>query len=269
MTNPNINRYSVNLGISGRRAIVCGSSSGLGKACAFSLAQSGVQLTLVARTYEKLLAAAEEIRTETGVAVQIVAADITTEEGRDSVIAACPAPDILVTNSGGPSPGDFRNWGEGEWLSALRNNMVSPIQMIRAVIDGMCERKWGRIINITSYSAKYPLPLLGLSNGTRSGLIGFVSGVAREVAPMGVTINNLLPGNFATERLQSYAARVGASRSISGDEVIAEMAANTPVGRIGNPAEFGAWCAFLSSEHSGYVTAQNFVLDGGTYPGTY
>jgi 3-oxoacyl-[acyl-carrier protein] reductase len=259
----------MDLGILGRRAIVCGSSSGLGKACAFALARSGVELTLAARTHETLLATAEEIRAETRVAVEVVSADLTTEAGRSSVLAACPAPDILVTNSGGPRPGDFRNWGEAEWMNALRNNMISPIQMIRAVVDGMCERRWGRIINIASYSAKFPLPLLGLSNGARSGLIGFVSGLAREVAPMGVTINNMLPGNFGTERLRNYAVNVGASRSMPPSEVIAEMAANTPVGRIGDPAEFGAWCAFLASQFSGYVTAQNFVLDGGTYPGTY
>lgn len=260
---------SMDLGIAGRRAIVCGSSSGLGRACAQALAGAGVELVLVARTEAALHATAEQIRQQSGVKVQTVSADLSTSAGRDAVMQACPAPDILVTNVGGPPTGDFRDWDEARWSEALRSTMVAPIQMIRAVIDGMTQRRWGRIINITSYSAKLPLPLLGLSNGARAGLIGFVSGVAREVAPHGVTMNNLLPGNFETERLHDYAQKLGAQRGLSTEEVLAEMAAKTPVRRLGQPAEFGAWCAFLASAHSGYVTAQNFVLDGGTYPGTF
>lgn len=259
----------MDMGIAGRRAIVCGSSSGLGRACAESLARAGVELVITARTEETLATAADEIRRQTGASVRAVPADISTEAGRRALMDACPAPDILVTNVGGPPSGDFRDWDEARWLGALRSVMVAPIQLIRAVVDGMSERRWGRIINITSYSAKLPLPLLGLSNGARSGLIGFVSGVAREVAPYGVTINNLLPGNFGTERLRDYAGKLGAQQGLSADEVLAEMAAKTPVRRVGKPAEFGAWCTFLASEHSGYVTAQNFVLDGGTYPGTF
>lgn len=261
--------HGLDLGIAGRQAIVCGSSSGLGLECARALARAGVNVVIVARTETTLQAAAEEVSREADVIVRAISADLGTEAGRQALLTACPAPDILVTNSGGPPAGDFRDWDEQTWLTALRNNMVSPIQLIRGTIDGMIERRWGRIINITSYSAKLPLPLLGLSNGARSGLIGFVSGFAREVAPHGVTVNNLLPGNFATDRLHSYAKKVGASRGLSADAVLAEMASTTPVRRIGQPAEFGAWCAFLASEHAGYVTAQNYVLDGGTYPGTY
>lgn len=259
----------LDLGIAGRQAIVCGSSSGLGLECARALAAAGVDLVIVARSEDKLRQIAQDLTQAHGVRVRAVTADLATQAGRDALLAACPSPDILVTNCGGPPPGDFRDWDEETWLAALRANMVSPIQLIRAVVDGMIERRWGRILNITSYSAKLPLPLLGLSNGARSGLIGFISGFAREVAPHGVTVNNLLPGNFATDRLKSYAARVAASRGQRVEEVLSEMAASTPVRRIGRPEEFGAWCAFLASEHGGYVTAQNYVLDGGTYPGTY
>lgn len=259
----------MDLGIAGRTALVCGSSSGLGRACAEALAAEGVHVVMAARTAASLEAAAEAIRAKHLVQVRTVAADLNTGEGRASVLAACPAPDILVNNSAGPPPGDFRQWDESRWLDALRANMVSPVLMIRGVIDGMVARRWGRILNIASYSAKLPLPLLGLSNGARAGLIGFVSGLAREVALHGVTINNLLPGNFGTERLVAYAAKLATAQGRHVDEVLAEMAGNTPVRRIGRPEEFGAWCAFLVSRHSGYVTAQNYVLDGGTYPGTY
>lgn len=261
--------HGLDLGIAGRQAIICGSSSGLGLECARALARAGVNVVMTARTEAILQSSADAVSRETGVTVRAVAADLGTEAGRQALLTACPAPDILVTNSGGPPAGDFREWDERRWLAALRNNMVSPILLIRGVVDGMIARRWGRIVNVTSYSAKLPLPLLGLSNGARSGLIGFVSGFAREVAPHGVTVNNLLPGNFATERLRDYAARVGAPRGLSADEVLAEMAENTPVRRVGQPSEFGTWCAFLASEHAGYVTAQNYVMDGGTYPGTY
>ena len=259
----------LDLGIAGRKAIVCGSSSGLGKACAMALAHAGVDLVMTARTAATLHEAAQEIRHVTGVSVTEVACDVTTEQGRNVVLAASPRADILVNNSAGPPSGNFRDWDEAQWVSAVTANMISPILMIRSVVDSMAARGWGRIINITSYSAKYPLPLLGLSNGARSGLIGFVSGLAREVAPSGVTINNLLPGNFDTERFGAYTRKLAEKRGISEQEILSEMAASTPVGRIGNPEEFGTWCAFLASQHSGYVTAQNYVLDGGTYPGTY
>lgn len=261
--------YGMDLGIAGRQAIVCGGNAGLGLACATALAQAGVDLVLVARSEDKLRSAAQTLREETGVAVRTVAADLGAPEALSLIQHACPDPDILVNNGGGPPPGDFRDWGRPEWAAALDATMVTPIQLIRAYVDGMIERRWGRILNIASYSAKLPLPLLGLSNGARAGLIGFVSGLAREVAPHGVTINNLLPGNFRTERLERYAAAVAARSGRTPDEVMQEMASNTPVRRIGRPQEFGAWCAFLASEHSGYVTAQNFLLDGGTYPGVY
>jgi 3-oxoacyl-[acyl-carrier protein] reductase len=261
--------HGLDLGIAGRRAIVCGASSGLGRACAFALARAGVDLVVVARTADALERTADEIRSATGVSVTAVPADTATEAGRQRVLEACPAPDILVNNGGGPPPGDFRTWDEAAWHDALNASMVAPIQMIRGVIDGMSARRWGRIVNITSYSAKLPLPLLGLSNGARSGLIGFASGLAREVAASGVTINNLLPGNFRTERLERYAQTLASRSGTTAAEVLDGMAARTPVGRVGRPEEFGAWCAFLASEHSGYVTAQNFVLDGGTYPGTF
>ncbi|MDB5838539.1 MAG: 3-oxoacyl-ACP reductase [Herminiimonas sp.] len=261
--------HLLDLGISGRNAIICGASSGLGRACAMSLGRAGVSLVINARGEAKLNATAKQIVEETGVSVIAVPGDISTEEGRKALVRACPAPDILVTNAGGPPSGDFRGWGEEEWFGALRTNMVSPILLIREVIDGMMARGWGRVINLTSYSVKMPLPLLGMSNGARSGLVGFASGLAREVAPHGVTINNLLPGNFATERLRDYAGKLGKERNMSADEVLAEMAAKTPVRRVGRPEEFGTWCAFLASAHTGYVTGQNFVLDGGTYPGTF
>jgi len=256
------------LGITGRTAIVCGASSGLGKACATALGQAGVDLVINGRDAGRLEAAAADIRAATGAAVRLALGDVATREGRAAIIEACPDPDILVNNAGGPPPGDFREWDEEEWIAALRTNMLAAIMMIRGVVDGMIARRWGRIINITSQTVKMPLPLIGLSNGARAGLTGFIAGLSREVAQHGVTINNLLPGYFETERLRTYAARVGASRGQSADETIAEMAATNPARRIGRPPEFGAWCAFLASEHAGYATGQNFVLDGGAYPGT-
>lgn len=259
----------LDLGIAGRTAIVCGSNAGLGLACATALARAGVNLVLVARDGDKLNRVARQLQDDTGVEVRTVAVDLTTPDAPERIHSVCAQADILVNNGGGPPPGDFRDWDRAQWASALDANMVTPIQLIRTYVDGMIERRWGRILNIASYSAKLPLPLLGLSNGARAGLIGFVSGLAREVAEHGVTINNLLPGNFHTERLERYATAVGARTGRSAAEVLQEMARNTPVRRVGRPEELGAWCAFLASEHSGYVTAQNFLLDGGTYPGVY
>lgn len=262
-------RHGMDLGIAGRRAVVCGGNAGLGLACATALARAGVHLVLVARDGVKLRRVANRLHDETGVEVRTVAVDLTATDALARIQSVCAAPDILVNNGGGPPPGDFRAWERSDWIAALDASMVTPIQLIRTYVDGMIERRWGRILNITSYSAKLPLPLLGLSNGARAGLIGFVSGLAREVAEHGVTINNLLPGNFHTERLERYAAAVGAKTGMTSSEVLREMASHTPVRRVGRPEEFGAWCAFLASEHSGYVTAQNFLLDGGTYPGVY
>lgn len=259
----------MDLGIAGKRAIVCAASKGLGRACAVALAENGVDLVINARGAEALEATAAEIRERTGVTVTTVAADITTPQGRAAVLEAAGEPDILVNNAGGPPPGTFRDWDEADWLAALNANMITPIELIRATVDGMAARGFGRVVNITSSAVKAPIADLGLSNGARSGLTGFVAGTARALAGTGVTINNLLPGRFATDRLwsnlESTARRTGKPR----DEVEAAAKQAIPMRRFGDPAEFGAWCAFLCSTHAGFVTAQNVLLDGGAYPGTF
>jgi 3-oxoacyl-[acyl-carrier protein] reductase len=259
----------MDLGIAGRKAIVCGSSKGLGKACAVALAQAGAIVVLNARDRNTLDKAAQELTDLTKKSVTAVAADVTEAAGRDRLLLECPDPDILINNAGGPPPGDFRAWGETEWSSALNANMVAPIMLTRAVIDKIIARKWGRIINITSGAVKAPLPLLGLSNGARSGLTGFVAGLAREVAQHGVTINNMLPGNFATDRLRSYARAMADKQNISFDEMWKHLSEVNPSKRVGRPDEFGKVCAFLASEHAGYITGQNILLDGGAYPGVF
>ena len=259
----------MDLGIAGKQALVCGASKGLGRGCAEALAAEGVHVTLVARTADVLDAAAQEIRMKTGVTVTAVACDITTAAGRAKAIAACPQPDILVTNAGGPPPGDFRNWTREDWIAALDANMLTPIELIKATVDGMMSRRFGRIVNITSSAVKAPIDTLGLSNGARSGLTGFVAGLARKTVAQNVTINNLLPGQFDTDRLQKT---LGASASASGmsvDEAFAARRLQIPAQRFGDPAEFGAVCAFLCSAHAGYMTGQNVLLDGGNYPGTF
>ncbi|HEY1092710.1 MAG TPA: SDR family oxidoreductase [Burkholderiaceae bacterium] len=259
----------MDLGIKGRTALVCAASKGLGRACAVALAEDGVALTIVARGAQALEATAADIRNTTGASVRTVAADITTDEGRALVLAACPAPDILVTNAAGPKPGDFRDWTREDWLAALDANMLTPIALMQATVDGMMARGFGRIVNITSSSVKAPIDILGLSNGARSGLTGFVAGLARRTAQRNVTINNLLPGSFATDRLQ---ATVQAAAAVSGRMFEAEQAewqARSPAGRFGDPMEFGRACAFLCSAHAGYINAQNLLLDGGAYPGTF
>jgi 3-oxoacyl-[acyl-carrier protein] reductase len=258
----------MDLGISGRRALVCAASKGLGKACAMALAREGVAVTITARGAEALEAAAAEIRAATGVDVVAVAGDITTPEGRAAALAACPDPDILVNNAGGPPPGDFRDWDRAAWIKALDANMLTPIELIRATVDGMIARKWGRIVNITSAAVKAPIPELGLSNGARSGLTGFVAGLSRRTVRDGVTINNILPGPFLTDRLRSNAAFHAQKVGKSAEDVLAERAAANPAGRAGTPDEFGATCAFLCSVHAGYITGQNVLLDGGAFPGT-
>jgi 3-oxoacyl-[acyl-carrier protein] reductase len=259
----------MDLGISGRTAIVCAGSKGLGRGCAMALAENGVDLVLNGRGTEALEATAAEIRRSTGVRVVTVAADITTEAGRAAVLAAAPAPDILVNNAGGPPPGDFRDWDEADWLKALRANMLTPIALIKATVDGMAGRGFGRVVNITSSAVKAPIDTLGLSNGARSGLTGFVAGTARAVAGTGVTINNLLPGRFATDRLWSNLDDVAQRTGQSRDAVEANALKAIPAGRFGEPAEFGAYCAFLCSVHAGFVTGQNVLIDGGAYPGTF
>ncbi len=259
----------MNLNLNGRKAIVCGASKGLGRACALALAEEGVDLVINARNAEALEKTAEEIRAQTGVKVQAVAADITTESGRAQVLAVCPDPDILVTNAGGPPPGDFREWDEKAWYAAVDANMLTPIFLIKAVVDGMLERGFGRIVNITSSAVKAPISILGLSNGARSGLTGFVAGLARETVAKNVTINNLLPGSFETDRLtstvESYAQKMG----VSADAVRQQQMQANPAGRFGDPAEFGAMCAFLCGSQAGFITGQNLLLDGGDYPGTF
>ena len=258
----------MDLAIAGRRAVVCAASKGLGKACAAALAREGVNLVIVARTPGPLEATAEEIRRATGVQVTAVAADITTEAGRAAALAACPNPDILVNNAGGPPPGDFREWSRDDWLKAIDANMLTPIMLIRAVVDGMVERRFGRIVNITSTAVKMPIPTLGLSNGARAGLTGFVGGLARQVAAANVTINNLLPGSFATDRLKDNFRFQAEKSGTSFDEEWRRREEENPSRRFGDPEEFGALCAFICGARASYITGQNLLIDGGAYPGT-
>ncbi|MFT3802357.1 MAG: SDR family oxidoreductase [Burkholderiaceae bacterium] len=259
----------MDLGIKDRQALVCASSKGLGYACAEALAREGVHLTLLARHAPALEDAARRLRDAYGVRVITVAADVSTAEGRAKALAACPQPDILVNNAGGPKPGDFRQWTRDDWLAALDANMLAPIELIKATVDGMMARGFGRIVNITSGAVKAPIDILGLSNGARSGLTGFVAGIARTTVARNVTVNNLLPGPFETDRLLETARQWAENNGQSIDEVLAERRAKNPAGRFGDPAEFGAACAFLCSAHAGYITGQNWLLDGGAYPGTF
>ena len=259
----------MDLGLSTRTALVCGASKGLGLGCAQSLAREGVAVTIVARGAEALEAAAAAIRAATGATVTAVAADITTPEGRAAALAACPAPDILVTNAGGPKPGDFRDWERDVWIAALDANMLTPIELIRATVDAMIERRFGRIVNITSGAVKAPIDILGLSNGARSGLTGFVAGLARKTVAHNVTINNLLPGPFETDRLRDTARQWSKQTGKSEETVLAERRAANPSGRFGTPAEFGDACAYLCSAQAGFITGQNLLMDGGNYSGTF
>jgi len=254
----------MDLGISGRRALVCAASKGLGRGCAAALAREGVAVTIVARTEATLAQTAREIG-----AVSYVACDITTPEGRAAALAACPDPDILVTNAGGPPPGDFRQFDRDAWIRAIDANMLTPIELIKATIDRMAERKFGRIVNITSSAVKAPIDILGLSNGARSGLTGFVAGIARKLARDGVTINNLLPGNFATDRMKT--TMEGRAKAAGKDVATLMEAARVaiPAQRFGNAEEFGAVCAFICSVQASYLVGQNILLDGGSYPGTF
>jgi 3-oxoacyl-[acyl-carrier protein] reductase len=257
----------MDLGIRGRKALLSGSSRGLGKACALALAQEGADITLVARTRDVLERAADELRA-TGVTVTAVVGDIATPHGREAALAACPAPDILVNNADGRLPGDFRTWTRDDWISALDTMMLSHIEMMRLTVDGMMARGFGRIVNIVSRSVKIPQAELGLSNGARSGLVGFVAGLARQTIGRGVTINNLLPGPFDTDAQREHVqGMVDAQRSF--DQIWNARVATNPAGRFGQPAELGAYCAFLCSTSAGFVTGQNLLIDGGSYPGTY
>jgi 3-oxoacyl-[acyl-carrier protein] reductase len=259
----------MDFGLKGRKAVVCAASKGLGKGCALALAGEGVDLLITARGVEALEATAAEIRAKTGVAVTTLAGDVTTEAGRAAIVAAMPDADILVNNAGGPPPGNFRDWSEAEWLKAVEGNMITPIMLMKAYVDGMAARGFGRIVNITSSSVKAPIPILGLSNGARAGLTGFVAGLAREIAATGVTINNLLPGNFETDRLTATLTKEAAKSGIGIEEARKRALAAQPSGRFGTAEEFGQVCAFLCSVQAGYLNAQNILLDGGRYPGTF
>ena len=258
----------MDLGLKDKQAIVCAASKGLGKACAMSLARNGVDLVINSRTASDLETTAAEIRAATGRTVTAIAADITTAEGRAKVLAACPAPDILVNNAGGPPRGDFREWGEADWMKAVNGNMITPIMLIKAVVDGMIARKFGRIVNITSGSVKSPIPELGMSNGARAGLTGFVGGLARQVARHNVTINGLLPGPFLTDRLRAGMIEAARKANRPVEEFLAERAKLNPTGRVGDPFEFGEACAFLCAASSGFIVGQNLLLDGGAFNST-
>jgi 3-oxoacyl-[acyl-carrier protein] reductase len=259
----------MDLGIAGRWALVCGASKGLGYGCASSLAREGVNLVINARSPGPLAEAAKRIGGETGVTVVAVACDITTEAGRAEALAACPQVDILVNNAGGPPPGDFRDWTREHWIAAIDANMLTPIELIKATVDAMIARRFGRIVNITSSSVKAPIDILGLSNGARSGLTGFVAGVARTTVEHNVTINNLLPGQFDTDRLRKTTETTARKLGRTPDEVAAQRQAAIPARRFGTAEEFGQFCAFLCSAQASYFTGQNVLLDGGAYPGTY
>ena len=260
----------MNLGIEGKWALVCASSKGLGKGCAAALAAEGVNLVVTARGAEGLEATAAELRALGRGEVRAVAGDITTEAGRAAALAACPQVDILVNNAGGPPPGDFRQWDREAWIKAVDANMLTPIELMKATVDRMAERGFGRVVNITSSSVKAPIDVLGLSNGARSGLTGFVAGLARTgLAARGVTINGLLPGVFDTDRIRTVSAATAAREGKTLEQVAEARQRAIPARRYGTPQEFGAICAFLCSVHAAYITGQNVLADGGAYPGTY
>ena len=262
----------MDLGIRGKTALVCAASKGLGKGCALSLAREGVNLVITARGKEALEATAEEIRrifpAGSGAKVVAVAGDITTAEGRAAALAACPSPDILVNNAGGPPPGDFRAWSREDWIKALDANMLTPIEIIKATVDGMIARKFGRIVNITSGAVKMPIPELGLSNGARSGLTGFVAGLSRQIVQHNVTINGLLPGPFDTDRLRGNMKFNAEKLGKSVAELTKARSDANPAKRFGSIEEFGDACAFLCSANAGFITGQNLLMDGGAFPGS-
>lgn len=262
----------MDLGLQGRWALVCAASKGLGKACAEALVREGVNVVVNARGRDTLEATAAGLRAlHPAVEVRAVAADITTAEGRAAALGACPRVDILVNNAGGPPPGDFRDWDRAAWIAALDANMLTPIELIKATVDAMAERGFGRVVNITSGAVKAPIDVLGLSNGARSGLTGFVAGLARQprLASRNVTINNLLPGPFDTDRLRATMVGAATKSGRSIDAVMDERRALNPTRRFGTPDEFGALCAFVCSVHAGYLNGQNLLLDGGAFPGTF
>ena len=260
----------MDLGIAGKTALVSAASRGLGRACAFSLAREGVDVTIVARRPGPLEETAAEIRAATGVRVTAVAADITNAEGRAKALAACPEPDILITNTGGPPHvSDFRRLGRDDWIALLNAYLVTPVSLIRASVDGMIERRFGRIVNITSIVVKMPVGSLELSAGPRAGFTGFVAGLARQVVRHNVTINNLLPGSLDTDRVRENMEVRARDAGCSVEEMYTRRAAESPAGRFADPAEFGDTCAFLCGAQAGYITGQNLLFDGGRYPGTF
>lgn len=258
----------MDLGIRGKTALVCASSKGLGRGCAEALAEAGVNLVMNGRNSETLEAAAAEIRAAYGVNVVAVAADVATEEGRAALLAAAQDVDILVNNAGGPPPGLWSDWDREDFIKALDANMLAPIALIKALLPGMIDRGWGRIVNITSGSVKAPIPQLGLSNSARAGLTGYVAGTSRQVAEHGVTMNNMLPGIHATDRAVSLDTGVSKAQGISMEQAKTNRQATIPARRYGTAAEFGATCAFLCSQHAGFIVGQNIVLDGGAINAT-
>ena len=259
----------MDLGIAGKKALVCGASAGLGYACAQALVSEGVDVLIVARTEAPLQAAAEQLHALGGGQVQALAADVTSAEGRERIFAHSRDFDILITNAGGPPPGDFRQWQRQDWLAAIDANMLAPIELIKATVDGMRSRGFGRIVNITSSAVKSPIDQLGLSNGARAGLTGFVAGLARSTVADGVTINNLLPGTFETARLASNFEAAAKRQGMDAPQLIAQRLARHPAHRFGRPEELGRTCAFLCSVHAGYINGQNILMDGGSFPGSF
>jgi len=258
----------MNFGLKGKRALVCASSRGLGLGCARALAEEGVDLVMNARGQSVLEDAAQTIRDEFGVQVETVATDVTTEEGRAPLLKAAEGVDILVTNAGGPPPGMWHDWDREDFIRALDANMLAPIALMKALLPGMMDRGWGRVVNITSQSVKAPVPVLGLSNSARAGLTGYVAGTSRQVAGSGVTINNLLPGIHDTDRAEALDRGVSEKEGISMEEARANRCATIPTGRYGTADEFGAACAFLCSQHAGFIVGQNILLDGGAVNAT-
>ena len=257
----------MNLGLEGRRAIVCASSKGLGRACALALARERVSVVVNGRDAERVETTAAAIRSETGARVVAVAADLCSEEGRERLVAACPEPDILVTNNGGPAPGRFEDWDHAAWLAALEQNLLAPVLLIRAVVGGMRARRFGRIVNVTSAMVKSPHPLMGLSTAARSALTAACKGLSREVARDNVTINNLLPERIDTDRQRFMAGLQAAGRGITVEQAYEEIAASLPANRLGTPDEVAAACVYLCSAQAGFVSGQNLQIDGGSYTG--